>query len=189
MKIDNPFNLLLEAAQSDLEMNTEGHITESTIINRFESIEECSRDIIIAPEAVPVFNIDETFLVDMNSLAAYMRSNEMTSVTESLDNIAVANNLYPRSIGLLVESDDEVRSMLEKASCKSRKAKNSVLDKIKKSTDITDKLKKNGYPVKKKKSKGKKKKSKGFTGIDMEGCKREGCGKNEGCEKNEGCKK
>ena len=63
------------------------------------------------------------------------------------------------------------------------------MDKIKKSTDITDKLKKNGYPVKKKKSKGKKKKSKGFTGIDMEGCKREGCGKNEGCEKNEGCKR
>ena len=27
-----------------------------------------------------------------------------------------------------------------------------MLDKIKKSTDITDKLKKNGYPVKKKKS-------------------------------------
>lgn len=157
MKIDNPFNLLLEAAASDISANTEGNITESAILKRINSIEECSRHIVIGAEAVPVFNVDECYLVEMNSIAGYMKSTGIKSIMEALDNICEANNLEPYSVGLLVESDDEIRSMLEKANAKckkdgNKKAKNAMLDKIKKSTDITDKLKKNGYPVKKKKS-------------------------------------
>lgn len=165
MKIDNPFNLLLEAAQSDIARDTQGELTESAILSRMNSIEECSRDIIVSPEAVPVFNIDECYLVEMNAIAGYMKSTRIGSVMEALDNICEANKLEPYSVGLLVESDDEIQSMLEKANAKckkdgNKKAKNAVLDKIKKSTDIVDKLKKNGYPVKKKKSKDKDKNKK-----------------------------
>lgn len=157
MKIDNPFNLLLEAAQSDIMNDTEGSLTESAILKRMDSIEECSRTIVISPEAVPVFNVDECYLVEMNAIAGYMKSTGIKSIMEALDNICEANELEPYSVGLLVESDSEIQSMLEKANAKckkdgNKKAKNAMLDKIKKSTDITDKLKKNGYPVKKKKS-------------------------------------
>ena len=100
MKIDNPFNLLLEAAQTDIVTNTEGAITESAIINRFNSIKECSKSIVIAAEAVPVFNVDECYLVEMNSLAGYMKSNRIKSVETALDRICEANNLEPFSVGL-----------------------------------------------------------------------------------------
>lgn len=157
MKIDNPFTLLVEAAQTDIVANTEGAITESTILNRFASIKECTKSIIVQAEAVPVFNIDECYVVEMNSIAGYMRSNKIKSIEEALDSVCEANHLEPYSVGLLVESDDYIQSMLEKANAKckkdgNKKAKNAVLDKIKKSTDIADKLDKDGYPVLKKKS-------------------------------------
>ena len=156
MKIDNPFNLLLEAAQTDIVTNTEGAITESAIINRFNSIKECSKSIVIAAEAVPVFNVDECYLVEMNSLAGYMKSNRIKSVETALDRICEANNLEPFSVGLLVESDDYIDDMLEKANEKVRKtgnkkAKNNLLKKLKKSTDIAEKLDRDAYTVLKKK--------------------------------------
>ena len=155
MKIDNPFNLLLEAAQDDIVQNTEGNLLESDIIKRFDSIQECSKSIIIAPEAVPVYNVDESYVVEMNALAGFMKSQNIGSVTEALDAIASANALQPFSVGLLVESNLEVAAMLEKANArKDKKSKNAVLGKIKKSTDIADKLKKGGYPVLKKKTEG-----------------------------------
>ena len=158
MKIDNPFSLLTEAAKADIIANTEGAITESQIMSRLDSIEEVSKDIIIPPEMVPVISMDECYLVEMNSIAGYMKSVGITSIAEALDNVAYANNLSQKQVGLLVESDDYIRTMLEKADAKckkdcDKKEKNKVLDKIKKSTDITEKLKKAGYTVKKKKSK------------------------------------
>jgi hypothetical protein len=175
MKIDNPFNLLMEAAESDINIDTQGSLTESAILNRYRNIDECSKHLIIAPEAVPVFSVDECYLVEMNAIAGYMKSTGITSVSEALDIICSANKLDPYSVGLLVESDDEINGMLEKANAKgSKKAKNSVLEKIKKSTDISDKLKKKGYPVKKKKC-GSPKDECGDTnecGSTAEGCKK-----------------
>lgn len=152
MKIDNPFNLLLEAAQGDIGADTESTLKENEIVARFDSIEECTHKICIDPAAVPVFQDNNNYVVEMNAIAGYMKSNDIKNIEEALDNVAIANDLGLGSVGLLVESNDEVAAMLEKANTKGSKAKSQVLDKIKKSTDVVDKLKKKGYPVLKKKS-------------------------------------
>lgn len=157
MKVDNPFKLLSEAAIGDIQANTEGAITESQIMARLNSIEEVAGDVNITAEMVPVISVAEDYLVEMNSIAGYMQSNEITTIAEALDNVAYVNGLDKFDVGLLIESDDYIKTMIEKADekCKKdgdKKAKNKILDKIKKSTDVTEKLKKAGYKVKKKKS-------------------------------------
>lgn len=157
MKIDNPFNLLSEAAIGDIQANTEGAITEAQIMSRINSIEELEESVVITAEMVPVISVAEDYLVEMNSIAGYMQSNGITTIAEALDNVASVNGLNKFDVGLLIESDDYIRTMMEKADekCKKdgdKKAKNKILDKIKKSTDVTEKLKKAGYKVKKKKS-------------------------------------
>ena len=153
MFIRNPYDLLLEAAGDDLTANTEGYITENAIHESLNSIEEVDEDIVIAPNMVPVIKVSESYLVEMQAIASFMKSNGITSTEKALDTVAEANNLMPKDVGLLIESDDYVDDMLEKANCKPKKAKNKVLDKVRKATKLTDKLKKDGYPVKKKKAK------------------------------------
>ena len=153
MFIRNPYDLLLEAAGDDLTANTEGCITENAIHESLNSIEEVDEDIVIAPNMVPVIRVSESYLVEMQAIASFMKSNGITSTEKALDAVAEANNLMPKEVGLLIESDDYVDNMLEKANCKPKKAKNKVLDKVRKATKLTDKLKKDGYTVKKKKAK------------------------------------
>ena len=58
-----------------------------------------------------------------------------------------------------LSQDDFIDEKCEAAKCKKdKKSKNKILDKINKSVGLSDKLKKQGYTVKKKKCKGKSKK-------------------------------
>ena len=176
MFIRNPYDLLLEAAGNDLTANTEGYITENAIHESLNNIEELDEDVIIGPEMVPVLKVSESYLVEMNSIASFMKTNGIKSTERALDLIAEANNMMPKDVGLLIESDDYVDSMLEKANAnfkktKNKKAKNKVLEKVKKATKLTDKLKKDGYTVKKKRS------------CKDEACEKEACGtKKEACK-------
>ena len=81
-----------------------------------------------------------------------MTSNGITSVAEALNNVAQVNGLQEKAVGLLIESDDQVKSMINKAAKKGSKAKERALDKVKKATKLPEKLKKEGFSVKKKKS-------------------------------------
>lgn len=153
MFIHDTYSLLAEAAAMDLSANTEGVLTESEIDTRMKNIDEVSEDIIYTAEMVTVIAVDESYLTDINALMPFMKTNGLKSVGEALDMVAEANGMPPKSIGLLVESDAYVDALLEKACAKKTKeGKNKILDKIKKATDLSDKLKKKGYTVKKKKS-------------------------------------
>lgn len=158
--IKNSFNILSEAAASDLSVDTEGYITESEILKRYDTIEEVAEEVVFSAESVPVIAVGEDYLTTMNFLHPFMESNNITSVSQALDCVAEANNLPPRGVGLLVESEEHIESIREKAKEKFKKdkdknAKNKVLDKIKKGTDLTDNLKKKGFKVKKKPTKKK----------------------------------
>ena len=108
MFIRNPYDLLLEAAGDDLTANTEGCITENAIHESLNSIEEVDEDIVIAPNMVPVIRVSESYLVEMQAIASFMKSNGITSTEKALDAVAEANNLMPKEVGLLIESDDYV---------------------------------------------------------------------------------
>lgn len=175
MFIKDPYSLLAEAASMDLSVNTSVALTESQVDTIMESFDEVSEDVVYTAEMVSVVKVGGDYLVEMNALYPYMQSNNITSVAEALNNVAKVNGLQEKSVGLLIESDDKTKSLIEAANKKCGKAKEKALDKIKKATKIPAKLKKEGFPIKKKKSKG---------SAKDEACAKEGC-KSEGCKKEE----
>ena len=177
MFIRDTYGLLAEAAAMDLEANTSAALTESQINNVMESIEEVSEDIVYTAEMVSVIKVGDDYLTEMNALYPYMTSNGITSVAEALNNVARVNGLQEKAVGLLIESDKQVKDMINKAAEKGSKAKEKALDKVKKATKLPEKLKKQGFPVKKKKCKN-----------NNEGCVKEGCGNKKSVkENNENC--
>lgn len=175
MFIKDPYSLLAEAASMDLSVNTSVALTESQVNTIMESFDEVSEDVVYTAEMVSVVKVGGDYLVEMNALYPYMQSNNITSVAEALNNVAAVNGLQEKAVGLLIESDDRTAEMIQEACKKGGKAKEKALDKIKKATKIPVKLKKEGFPVKKKKSKG---------SAKDEACAKEGC-KSEGCKKEE----
>ena len=177
MFIRDTYSLLAEAAAMDLETNTSSALTESQIDSIMESIEEVSEDIVYTAEMVSVIKVGDDYLTEMNALYPYMTSNGITSVAEALNNVARINGLQEKAVGLLIESDKQVKDMINKAAEKGSKAKEKALDKVKKATKLPEKLKKQGFPVKKKKCKN-----------NNEGCVKEGCGNKKSVkENNENC--
>ena len=165
MFIKDPYNLLAEAASMDLENDTSMALTESQVNSVLESIDEVDEDIVYTAEMVSVIRVGNDYLTEMNSLYPYMQSNDITSVAEALNNVAKVNGLQEKAVGLLIESDAKVKNMVDEAAKKGTSAKKKALDKVKKATKLPAKLKKEGFPVKKKKSK---------TAKD-EACAKEGC--------------
>ena len=174
MFIKDPYSLLAEAAELDLSINTAAALTESQVNTIMESFDEVDEDVVYTAEMVSVIKVGDDYLTEMNTLYPYMKSNNITSVAEALNNVAAVNGLQEKAVGLLIESDDRTAEMIQEACKKGGKAKEKALDKIKKATKIPAKLKKEGFPVKKKKSK---------TAKD-EACAKEGCTK-ESCKKEE----
>ena len=175
MFIKDPYSLLAEAASMDLSVNTSVALTESQVNTIMESFDEVDEDVVYTAEMVSVVKVGGDYLVEMNALYPYMQSNNITSVAEALNNVAAVNGLQEKAVGLLIESDDRTAEMIQEACKKGSKAKEKALDKIKKATKIPAKLKKEGFPVKKKKGK---------ESAKDEACAKEGC-KSEGCKKEE----
>ena len=164
MFIKDPYSLLVEAAENDLSVNTSMALTESQVNSIMESFDEVSEDVVYTAEMVSVIKVGDDYLTEMNALYPYMKSNGITSVAEALNNVAAVNGLQEKAVGLLIESDERTSEMLAEACKKGSKAKEKALDKIKKATKIPAKLKKEGFPVKKKKAD--KKKGKADTAVD-----------------------
>ena len=175
MFIKDPYSLLAEAAELDLSINTAAALTESQVNTIMESFDEVDEDVVYTAEMVSVIKVGDDYLTEMNTLYPYMKSNNITSVAEALNNVAAVNGLQEKAVGLLIESDDRTAEMIQEACKKGGKAKEKALDKIKKATKIPAKLKKEGFPVKKKKGKESAKDEAGA----KEGCKSEGCKKEE----------
>ena len=171
MFIKDPYSLLAEAAENDLSVNTSMALTESQVNSIIESFDEVSEDVVYTAEMVSVIKVGDDYLTEMNALYPYMKSNGITSVAEALNNVAAVNGLQEKAVGLLIESDERTSEMLAEACKKGSKAKEKALDKIKKATKIPAKLKKEGFPVKKKKADKNKSKSAKDEGCTKEGCK------------------
>lgn len=197
--INDPYSLLLEASKQDLNRNTVNALTEGAIKTRLNSFEESANEVVITAEMVSVLKVNDQYVTEMNFLHPYMKSNGIKSVEEALNNVAFVNGLQEHSVGLLIESDDYIDAMLEKA-CKTASKKkdasikDKALNKIKKATDLPEKLKKDGFPVIKKKSAKKEGCASKEGCVSKEGCAKEACSKKEGCAKEgysqkEGCSK
>lgn len=147
--IKDSFSILAECAAMDLP-DTKRVVRESEVRSDYGDIEEAAGNYNITAEMVPVVQIDEEYFTEAQLLAPFMRDSGIRNMAEALDAVAEANNLEPKSVGLLVESECAVTGMIEKACAKGTKAKDAVMDKIGKATDLVKGLKDKGFKVKRK---------------------------------------
>lgn len=149
--IKDSFSILAECAAFDLP-DTKRAVRESEVRSAYDSIEEISEEYFAVAEAVPVVEIQDEYFTEANFLAPFMRDSGIKSISEALDAIAEANNLEPKSVGLLIESKCEVSDMIEKACQKENsKMKDAVMDRVDKAANLAKSLKEKGHPVKCKK--------------------------------------
>lgn len=150
--VRNSFDLLIEACENDLKKNTGRVVRESTVRSSYNSIEEAAEEVFYGPEIVPVVKVGNEFFTEMNFLHPYMKSEGITSITEALNNVAIANGLGEGGVGLLIESSKYVSDCISEAiKSNNPKKEDSVIKKIDKAVGISDALKKKGINVKKKK--------------------------------------
>ena len=149
--IKDSFSILAECAAVDLP-DTQRIVKESEVKTGYNDIEEAASEYTVTAQMVPVVQIGEEYYTEAQLLAPFMRDAGIRSIGEALDAVAEANKLESKSIGLLVESECAVTGMIEKACAKGVKAKDAVMDKIGKATDLVKDLKSKGFNVKRKKN-------------------------------------
>ncbi len=147
--IKDTFSILAECAAIDLP-DTQRVVRESEVKTGYTDIEEAAGNYTITAEMVPVVQIENEYFTEAQLLAPFMRDAGIKSMAEALTAVAEANNLPEKSVGLLIESGCSVNSVIEKACAKGNKAKDAVMDKISKATDLAKDLKYKGFPVKRK---------------------------------------
>lgn len=148
--IKDTFSILAECAAIDLP-DTRRVVRESEVRSEYTDIEEAEGFYAATAEMVPVVKIGESYYTEAQFMAPFMRDAGIRSMAEALDIIAEANKLPEKSVGLLIESEYAVTGMIEKACQKeSGKAKDVIMDKIGKASDLAKDLKSKGYPVKRK---------------------------------------
>ena len=154
--VKDTLSILAECASADLGTSKTSIVEESAVRSDYNSIEEAAEPVYFGANMVPVVKVRNDFMTEMNCLVPYMKGYGIKSIEEALNNVALANGLPERSVGLLVESKAGVQRMIEEACSKSKaagndKAKKACLKKVQKATDLVNKLKSKGFPVKAKK--------------------------------------
>jgi len=168
----NPFIVLTEAMKTesfevdDLEdVLGDDQSLQDDIGDAFEDIDELDDDIEYTAEMVNVIQQESVselrYLVEMDNLAKYMESANVTDVSEALTSIAECNSLDVDLMCVVIESEDYAVELLEEAKKMKKSDPTKTKQKgIKSTLDVINMLKTKGIKVVKKKSKAKRKKKK-----------------------------
>lgn len=152
--VKSELGYLAEMAAYDLYHDEESVLTEGQIRHTLNQFSTC--DVTFTPIMTPVVKLDEAdaYVTDVRYLVPFMESYGIKSVAEALDMVAEANDLPPKSVGIIETAGE--KEIEEAKRTKNPKTKNALLDKLAKSVDLSKKLKDKGYPVAKKKGSSKK---------------------------------
>lgn len=113
-----PADIIAEAGNLDLG-TTENILTESAIndfaaeVHNIPTIEEGYLQ--YSEEVVPVFEYAGGAVVELDNLVKFMESNNIEEVTDALNRLGEHYNIDPESIGVVIESDEELGEVLEEA--------------------------------------------------------------------------
>ena len=158
MNISSNLKLLSEAANNDININTNTRIKYESVLEEYNNIPEM--DEISVTEAKDVI-ITETlfgkYYVEMVNLSPFMLDSGIKSISKALDLVAEANGLRHEDLGLVVESQDAINAKLENARIRAKKTGNknileNMLIKIHKDNLLIKKLISEGHDVVKKSS-------------------------------------
>ena len=156
MNIKSNIQLLSEAAAIDNELKTDANYTLDTVKEAYSVIPEVPEAIVTEAADVVVTQLSNgDYYCEMVNLAPFMIDAGITNVAEALDLVASAYNLPEKSVGLVIESQERIDSMLEAARKSSQEKKNPKImkkaaDKVNKNNAVASKLMKQGYKVAKK---------------------------------------
>ena len=105
-----------------------------------------------AKDVVITQTLENEFFVEMTNLAPFMLDSGITNIAEALDMVAAANGLEPRAVGLCIESQANVDTMLEAAKKKAKETKSdkplkAAMSKIDKNNKAAASLMRKGYKV------------------------------------------
>lgn len=156
MNIKSNIQLLSEAAKADTNLYMETNLTYDQVREAYSMIPEAEEPMVTeAADVIINKTLNGDFYVEMTNLASFMMDSGITDISEALDIVAAANNLYPRQVGLCVESQSRVDSVLEAAKKKAKAKRDpsimkAAADKINKNNAVIAKLMGKGYKVIKK---------------------------------------
>lgn len=157
--IKNTFELISEAAKSEDSEYLDADLDdiESDLDDVYDDIEELDdEEYLNYDEAcVPILQQSEDrYLLEMDVLAKYMKSNEIVDFAEAISNLCEYNNIAVEDTYVVVESADSIYELLDEA----KRTKNSKKAKALagSTAEILGLMKTKGIKVVKKKSKKRK---------------------------------
>ena len=152
MNIKNDLALLSEMAASDIKLNTKNVSRADTIHEVYSSIPEIEEPVVTeACDVVITETANNNYYVEMVNLAPFMLDSGIKSISKALDMVAEANNLPVKSLGLVVESQENVDNAISKAKSNvNPKVLESTLNKLNKNNIAINHLLREGYKVAKK---------------------------------------
>lgn len=164
MSIGNMTHYVLsEAAKSEL--SSVESIREDAVESKFEStyaeMDELPENLMYAEDAIPIFNVNGTPVVEHDMLAKFMECNDIEDVEEAVDRLKEYYEID--NLAVAVESYDAASDAMNEAKMLNRPTtyKRGLMQ-MEAQMTLFDKLKQKGIPMFKKKAKkkpvGKKKK-------------------------------
>ena len=157
MDIKTNMALLAEAAAIDANLNIVNEANVDAVRESYNSIPECVGITVTEAADVVVTPVAGDYFVEMTNLAPFLLDSGIRSVSKALDMVAEANGLAPKSVGLIIDSQDTVSRMLYESTAKARKTGNdkireNAISKVSKNIAIAKRLMSEGYKVAKKRS-------------------------------------
>ena len=156
MDISSNLQLLSEAAQTDIKINTANRAKYDTVYETYKNIPTMDElSVTEASDVIVTETRNHSYYVEMVNLAPFMLDSGIKSISKALDMVAEANDLEPGMVGLVVESQSVVDAKLESAKERARSTGNyniveNVVNKINKNNLIINRLIREGYDVVKK---------------------------------------
>ena len=156
MDISTNLQLLSEAAQTDMKINTANRAKYDTVYEAYKNIPTMDElSVTEASDVIVTETRNHSYYVEMVNLAPFMLDSGIKSISKALDMVAEANGLEPGMVGLVVESQSAVDAKLESAKNRARSTGNyniveNVVNKINKNNLIINRLIREGYDVVKK---------------------------------------
>lgn len=157
MDIKTNMALLAEAAAIDANLNIVNEANVDAVRESYNSIPECVGITVTEAADVVITPVAGDYFVEMTNLAPFLLDSGIRSVSKALDMVAEANGLEPKSVGLIIDSQDTVSRMLYESTAKARKTGNdkireNAISKVSKNIAIAKRLMSEGYKVAKKRS-------------------------------------
>ena len=155
MDIKSNLQLLSEAAAFETKANKATELKYERVREAYAAIPEVIEPAVTEAADVIVNAIGNDYYVEMVNLAPFMMDSGIKNIGEALDLVASANELPAKSVGIVVESQAYVDSMLKKAYSNAKARGNNkifenALSKLNSNNVVIARLMHEGYKVVKK---------------------------------------